>query len=262
MGKLWSSSHHHADVDDAAALLGRGLTNQTGPTIQAGTLMDRPSLILFTKVPVPGRVKTRFLTHTTPEIAAAIAFEMIEDTVLTAGTCWPGPVRVLVSPASDRTELTEMAVRYNVTVGTQSQGDLGQKMQSAICEGLETSTAVAIMGCDIPSVTTGILEFAFESLSKGANVIGPSADGGFYLIGIRQCVPGMLDEITWSTDSVLQSVLANSAQLGIRFDVLLPCLQDVDSWEDFEHLASIVPKYRRFLGASGYQKDSMRGFNR
>lgn len=212
--------------------------------------MDRPALILFTKVPLPGRVKTRFLTHTTPEIAAAIAFEMIEDTVLIAKACWPGPVRLLVSPASDHAELTGMAVRYNVNIGIQSQGDLGEKMQSAICEGLETSAAVAIMGCDIPSVTTGILEFAFESLSKGANVIGPSADGGFYLIGTQQCMPGMLDEITWSTDTVLQSVLANSAQLGVRFDILLPCLKDVDSWKDLEHLASIVPKYRRFLDVS------------
>ncbi len=223
--------------------------------------MDRPTLILFTKVPVAGRVKTRFLTHTTPEIAAAIAFEMIEDTVLTASACWPGPVRLQVSPAADCTELTEMAVRYNVTAGTQSQGDLGQKMQSAICEGLETSTAVAIMGCDIPSVTAGILEFAFESLVKGANVIGPSADGGFYLIGTQHCVPGMLDEITWSTDTVLQAVLAKSAQLGVRFDILLPCLKDVDSWEDFEHLASIAPKYRRFLDVPEYQKNSMHRFN-
>ncbi len=223
--------------------------------------MDRPTLILFTKVPLPGRVKTRFLPHTTPEIASAIAFEMIEDTVVKAKACWPGPVRLLVSPTNDHTELTEMAVRYNVTVGTQSQGDLGQKMQSAICEGLETSTAVAIMGCDIPSVTTGILEFAFESLSRGLNVIGPSADGGFYLIGTQQCVPGMLDKITWSTDTVLRSVLANSSQFGIRFDILLPCLKDVDSWKDLEHLASIVPKYRRFLDASESMKDSMHGFN-
>ena len=171
MGKLRSHSHHHADVGDAAALLGGCLANQTSQTVQAGTLMDRPTLVLFTKAPLPGRVKIRFLPHTTAEIAATIAFEMIEDTVSIASACWPGPVRLLVSPSSDHTQLTEMAVRYNVNVGTQSQGDLGQKMQSAICDGLETSTAVAIMGCDIPSVTASILGYAFESLSNGANVV-------------------------------------------------------------------------------------------
>ncbi|MDE0309801.1 MAG: TIGR04282 family arsenosugar biosynthesis glycosyltransferase [Acidiferrobacterales bacterium] len=225
-------------------------------------MMDRPALMLFTKAPLPGRVKTRLLTHTTPETATAIALEMIRDTLSIAADCWPGPVRLLVSPAKAPSELTEMALRYNVTSGTQSQGDLGQKMQSAIREGLESSTAVAVMGCDIPLVTADILEFAFESLAKGANVIGPSADGGFYLIGTHQCVPGMLDSIAWSTDTVLQSVLARSEQLGVRFDVLLPCLNDIDSWEDFEHLASIVPKYRRFLEQPHLEQESTQRFNR
>ena len=220
-------------------------------------MMDRPTLVLFTKAPLPGHVKTRFLPHTTAETAAAIALQMIEDTLSMASTCWPGPVRLLVSPNSNHTQLTELAVRYNAVVGTQSRGDLGQKMQSAICDGLETSTAVAIMGCDIPSVTASILGYAFESLSNGANVIGPSADGGFYLIGTQQCVPGMLDKITWSTNTVLQSVLANSTKLGVSFDVLLPCLNDVDSWQDFKFLASIVPKYRKFLDVSEKQQDSV-----
>ena len=70
-------------------------------------------------------------------------------------------------------------------------------------------------------------------------------------------MPGMLDKITWSTNTVLQSVLENSTKLGIRFDVLLPCSNDVDSWQDFKFLASIVPKYRRFLDVSEKQQDSV-----
>lgn len=209
--------------------------------------MNHPTLVLFTKTPIPGTVKTRFLTDTTPEIAAAITLEMIEDTVSKVADCWPGPVRLLVSPNASHPQLTSISVRYNIPIGVQSHGDLGQKMQSAICEGLETSSAVAVMGCDIPMVTSDVLEFAFGALSRGANVVGPSADGGFYLIGTQQCVPGMFDEIRWSTDTVLQAVMMKTSQMGIRFDVLLPCFNDVDSWEDFEFLTSIVPKYRWFL---------------
>ena len=247
MGTKWLHSHGGADVGDAAALLERCLTLKTGQTLPAGALMNRPALVLFTKSPVPGTVKTRFLTDTTPEIAAAIALEMIKDTVSKVATCWPGPIRLLVSPNASHPQLTKISVRYNVPIGAQSQGDLGQKMQSAICEGLETSPAVAVMGCDIPTVTADLLEFAFDALSRGANVVGPSADGGFYLIGTQQCVSGMFDEITWSTDTVLQSVMMRTSQLGIRFNVVLPCLKDVDNWEDFEFLTRIVPKYLRFL---------------
>lgn len=209
--------------------------------------MNPPMLALFTKTPIPGAVKTRFVPDTTADIAAAIALEMIEDTVSKAATCWPGPIRLLVSPDAGHPQLTPISVRYNVPVGMQGDGGLGRKMQSAISEGLETSSAVAVMGCDIPTVTSDVLEYAFDALSRGANVIGPSADGGFYLFGTYQRVPGMFDEIAWSTDKVLQSVMIRASELGIRIDVMLPCFKDVDDWGDFEYLTHIVPKYRRFL---------------
>ena len=209
--------------------------------------MSPPSLALFTKSPIPGKVKTRFQPHTTGENAATIALQMIEDTVSKAASTWRGPVSLHVSPDTSHPELIAIAVRYNVVLYTQSPGDLGQKMQSAICQGLESSSAVTILGCDIPSISEYVLDYAFESLLKGSNIIGPSADGGFYMIGMQECVPGMFENIAWSTDTVLEAVVDQSAKLGTRFDVMLPCLNDVDSWEDFEHLAQIDPKYRQFL---------------
>ena len=209
--------------------------------------MNPPSLALFTKSPIPGKVKTRFLTHTSSETAAAIALQMIEDTVSQAAASWRGPISLHVSPDTSHPELRAIAVRYNVVLCTQSPGDLGQKMQFAICQGLESSSAVTILGCDIPTISEDVLEYAFESLVKGSNIIGPSADGGFYMIGMQKCVPGLFEKITWSTDTVFEAVMAQSDELGTRFDVMLPCLNDIDSWKDFEHLTQIDPKYRKFL---------------
>ena len=105
----------------------------------------------------------------------------------------------------------------------------------------------AIMGCDIPDVSPAVLRVAYDRLVEGHNVIGPSSDGGFYFAGLKQCVPGMFENIEWSTDRVIETVLHRMAACKIPIDVMLPCLQDIDNWRDFEYLAQNQPRYSKFL---------------
>ena len=209
--------------------------------------MLEPILILLTKDPKPGFVKTRFFPSASPDIAAAIALDMIEETVATAVSAWPGPVKLLVSPQADHPKLAKMANQFGIDVAAQSPGDLGEKMESALCDAMNEASSAAVMGCDIPTVSEGLLKFAFGRLTDGATVIGPSADGGFYMVGLQHCIPGMFSGIEWSVDTVLLSMLSRMHEYGIQFDVILPCLQDIDTWGDFQNLAEKFPKFAKYL---------------
>ena len=202
-----------------------------------------PVLILVTKKPVAGKVKTRLMPGASAESAANIAFEMICETVEKSARSWPGERRLLVSPDTKDPRLQDLAKRHNMLLGEQAGGDLGAKMESALCDALTDAPAAAIMGCDIPDISQTMLKLAFDRLTEGKNVLGPSADGGFYMIGLNRIEPGIFEHIEWSTDSVLRDVLQRMQACKIPVDVLLPCLKDIDEWRDFQHLASVNARY-------------------
>ncbi len=208
---------------------------------------NRPALLLFTKKPVPGQVKTRLLPNVSAATAADIALEMMVDTVEKTTACWPGKISLLVSPDTHHPQLRELADRGDLSLGIQSKGDLGVKMESAIRDALALSPAAAVMGCDVPSVSPMILQLAYERMLEGDNVMGPSIDGGFYFAGFQQYRRGMFKDIEWGTPAVFETVLARLHACKMPIEVLLPCLKDVDLWSDFAELADMQPRYLKFL---------------
>ncbi len=208
---------------------------------------DQPVLILMTKSPIAGYVKTRLTPHVSEKVAAQIAVEMIYDTVEIATTSWPGEVRLLVSPDKGHPAFTEISSHFNVVIGVQSKGDLGSKMNNAIASALKCAPAAAVMGCDIPDITPAILKLAYDRLLEGSTVLGPSSDGGFYFAGFTELRSGLFDQIEWSTPIVLETLLARLRTHDNFERVLLPCLNDIDHWNDFVDFAKSQPRYARFL---------------
>ena len=209
--------------------------------------MKDPQLILLTKKPIPGEVKTRLLPYLSAEDAAQLSIDMTQDTVTQALNAWTGPLRMLASPDPDHPALQRIAQRHSISISPQAAGNLGQKMHEALEIGLRNAPAAAILGCDIPTISQSILRFASHKLKQGFNVIGPAADGGFYFAGLTQCKSGMFDQIQWGSNTVFASTVERSASLGIRFDVVLPCLQDIDEYDDLVNLAQISKKYRKYI---------------
>jgi len=201
----------------------------------------------MTKNPVPGEVKTRLLSHVSAETASAIALEMIVDTIEKAAACWPGNIWLLVSPDASHPKLIQLANQYKLLLRTQSAGDLGIKMESAICEALQHAPAAAVMGCDIPTVTPAILGYASNRLLEGRNVMGPSTDGGFYFAGFTQCQYGIFNDIQWSSSTVFEVTLRRLQACKMPVEVMLPCLNDIDHWSDFVDLAKHQSRYSKFL---------------
>ncbi len=209
--------------------------------------MNTPTLILFAKSPIAGLAKTRFYPNCSYETAAKIAMEFIEHTLKVAKSAWNGKIKLMLSPNSHHEGVQRLLSSTGIESGSQSKGDLGLKMENAIRDEISNNTPVGLMGCDIPGVQARHLSAAYAQLCRGSNVLGPSSDGGFYFIGLQNCPKGMLQGMEWDTSNVAKAVIEKARSYQVRFQFVLECLQDVDTWEDFEFVATQFPKFRNVL---------------
>ncbi len=208
-------------VATAARLL-RALWRGRGP---AGA--DARRLIVFTRYPRPGEVKTRLIPVLGPHGAADLQRLMTEHVVREA-------VRV------QRRMGAAVEVRYaggtealmrqwlGVDCRPQTDADLGARMSDALAEALAGGARSAvIVGSDCPSVTAGLLCGAFLALEHADVVLGPAADGGYYLVGLRRPAPALFDGMHWGTADVLARTLERARALGLRTELVAE-LADVD----------------------------------
>jgi uncharacterized protein len=211
------------------------------------------TICIFARAPVLGEVKTRLGRAVGEAQALALYEAFLEDTcTLTQGL---GARRVL-AVAGDVTHprLERLAKSQRLELAEQGEGDLGARMARTIAA-YAARGPVVIIGSDAPSVPRAHLHQALDALIDHDVVVGPSEDGGYYLIGARLPVPELFADVRWSTPEVLPTTLA---RLAGRSHALLPSWYDVDSVEDLErlraHLAtlppSVAPATRRVLGSA------------
>lgn len=195
-------------------------------------MLTTPDLILFAKKPVPGKVKTRLLTEFSPVRAAEIAAFCMRATAELAAANWPGEIFLYVTPDADHPVFKAIEDDLHVNVCIQGEGDLGDRMYSALRDSIENAGSAAVMGVDIPHCSPSIIEKAFDTLSTGENVIGPTHDGGYYFLGLNASVsPELFEGIQWGGEEVFQQTLLRADKLGIKFE-LMPILLDIDTPRD------------------------------
>ena len=198
---------------------------------------SRDCLLLFTRYPEPGHTKTRLI----PELGAVGAARLqrllteriagqakiladtdgIATTVYYSGGCreqmssWLGPM--IYEPQVD--------------------GDLGLRMQTAFAQAFTGGAKKAVLiGSDIPNLTAALLGEAFTALDSARAVIGPSRDGGYYLIGMQAgaahlLYPLLFDKIIWSTTDVFAETIRRLASIAIT-PAILATLRDIDTPDD------------------------------
>ena len=111
--------------------------------------------------------------------------------------------------------------------------DLGARMEHAFQQAFATgATKVIIIGSDCPALSGALLEDAFARLDESDFVLGPSLDGGYYLLGMTVFEPSLFTGIRWSTDTVSAVTLEKIRALG-KSCFLLPELLDVDTEDDW-----------------------------
>ena len=208
--------------------------------------MSQPELILFARKPIPGEVKTRLQPNYGPEQAAAIASFMIRATVELAVSAWPGEIVLYAWPDTDHLLFHGLARDFQIRLAPQSGGDLGTRMLNALRDGIECHESAAILGCDVPHCGWDVLDQANDWLARGKNVLGPSADGGYYFIGLQEARPELFDGIGWGGAQVLATTLTRAREMNMEFERLAP-LRDIDTAEDLWLIAQKYDPLKKFL---------------
>jgi len=198
------------------------------------------ALAVMAKAPVAGEVKTRLAPPLSPEEAAELYRCLLLDLLDHVATFEGADLYIAHDPPAGVSWFQEIAPP-GFSCLPQRGGDLGERMRSVFedlfARGYER---VVMIGSDLPVFPPTILSDAFRALAESARVVlGPSRDGGYYLLGLGRFVPDIFSDIAWGSDRVLDATRQKLARIGIE-PVLLPVWFDVDRVEDLPALAAGV----------------------
>jgi uncharacterized protein len=187
------------------------------------------TLIIFTRYPTPGEVKTRLIPAVGTAGAARLHRQMTVAIVDRARSL-PTDLAVKIAVHFDGDNYPQMSdwLGTDLNYQTQATGDIGQRMARSFATIGQHNSAVVLIGTDCPELTTDILVQAFEQLAAGRDlVLGAAIDGGYYLIGMREYQPELFVGIDWSTDRVLTQTVNIAHRLNLSIGYL-PTLTDID----------------------------------
>jgi len=204
------------------------------------TLPDGAVLGVFGKRPDPGAVKTRLAAAMGPEFAAEAHAAMLFDVLGTWASeriLAPGGRRVLVFSPADAGPWFDTRVPASFALQPQAEGDLGRRLYEFFAGEFEDGAArVVVIGSDSPTLDPSIVISAFLCLESRDVVLGPSTDGGYYLVGSRPPVAPIFEGIDWSTPDVFSQTIDRLRDTGLSL-ALLPPWYDVDTLDDWRMLA-------------------------
>jgi rSAM/selenodomain-associated transferase 1 len=202
------------------------------------------AVLVFSKAPVPGAVKTRLQPMLNAAGAAELYRELLHRTLrtITSGPGWD--TRLWCSPVIDHPCFQECRERYGVDLRLQSGRDVGARMYSAIADTLEHYRSVLLVGCDIPALQYADLEAGRRKLADDYDVVlGPAEDGGYYLIGMNTPRPELFTGMDWGSAAVLEATRKRLRDLRLKCHEL-PERWDLDTVADLE-------RYRCGFGPGG-----------
>jgi rSAM/selenodomain-associated transferase 1 len=195
-------------------------------------------VLLFGKSPENGDVKTRLADEIGTDHAVEFYKCCVEDTLT-----WLKGLDVHFKFYFWPPDGKESLINWlgNGLEYTSQQGDnLGEKMDNAFIDAFEDNfQKVLIIGSDSPDLPAEFINTAFDELDRHGVVIGPSSDGGYYLIGFKKesYCPEVFDDILWSSSGVLEKTL-NVLEQQQRRVYLLPQWHDVDTLADLKNMLS------------------------
>ena len=198
-------------------------------------------ILLFLKAPVPGAVKTR-LAQT---LGAATAVEIYRQLVGTQLERLPDKctLEIHYAPADAAAAFSEWLGHDHHYYPQPDTGNLGERIEHAISGAFQRGArTVLCIGGDCPSLHPQHLEEADEQLRSGQSdlVLGPSPDGGYYLIGLREAHPQLFKHIRWSSVHTMDDTLRNAKSIGLRTHSL-EAMNDIDTIDDL--LAAIAQEH-------------------
>ncbi|OJJ26055.1 hypothetical protein BI308_08505 [Roseofilum reptotaenium AO1-A] len=224
------------------------------PTIKEVSVSDFPDLssplsslcqlLVFTRYPELGKAKTRLIPALGVQGATELHRQLAEWAIAQARQLQDrhkGAIQLVVYFTGSTVQAMQTWLGADLVYRSQGQGDLGEKLYRAIeqsfAEGMEH---IVVIGTDCPSLTPELFTQAFHALDSHDLVLGPAADGGYYLIGLSRPISELFQNIHWGTSEVFSQTLKIAHALELSY-VLLPVLSDIDRPADLQCQLKINP---------------------
>src|SRR5919201_4785923 len=192
---------------------------------------------IMAKAPLAGHAKTRLITVLGADGAAQLQQQMLLDTIdlATAALDGRGTISIVCPTAADRAAL-QCLVPAEVGIVAHERGDLMRGLDYGLSYHLDQGyERVILLDGDSPTLPADYLRSAFEQLTGDAVVLGPTLDGGYYLIGACRPRPALFEWEHLDSATVCWQTRQRAEALGARVR-LLPAWYDVDTAEDLERL--------------------------
>ncbi len=202
------------------------------------TPKSRSCIIVFAKMPVPGKVKTRLVPPLTFDESAQLYTAFLCDSISWFHRVLPHIETVVyVADEKDTEAMRELFVtRHALSESAASElrilpqrgQDLGERLQNAFVESFAAGFhRVVAVGSDQPFIPTEYLLEAFSALEQNDLTIGPAQDGGYYALGLKSPQPALFQDMPWSTSGLFAqtTLVARANQLSV---CQLPLWHDVD----------------------------------
>lgn len=206
-----------------------------------------PLLVIFSRHPTPGKVKTRLAAGVGNEAAATFYKECARYVVKQVTSCPNTSCCIMYSDVNEGAAVDAWLrpVHSQLSFAPQAQSaSLGDRIFHACSTGLENGhPSVVVIGTDVPSLSPQLITQALSLLVSHDIAFGPATDGGYYLVATKSLPPGLFDSIEWSTDRVLEQNIKNAERLGLSVaptvhgsggggESGLPVLTDIDTIDD------------------------------
>jgi len=224
------------------------------------------AMAIMAKAPRAGKVKTRLSPPLTLEESAALNICFLRDTaenLAKIAEAGESSAMVCYTPVGDEAAFDGLLPEGFALIG--QRGDaFGERLLAAAADILACGFGtVCLIDSDSPTVPAAAFEAAIAALAPEGDrvVLGPSHDGGYYLIGLKQAHAAVFERITWSTASVLEETVERAREAGIEV-VLLPLWYDVDDAATLAILSEelLEAKTPDFAQIAGYAAPHTRGF--
>ncbi len=196
--------------------------------------IKRASIILFVKYPVEGKVKTR-LAKTVGNTIATKLYRLFAESIFSFTSDINTSYKYIFFSEKNEESLIRKWIGKKYFYVSQDGDDLGERMKNAFrLVFSHGAKKTIIIGTDIPDLSKEIIEESIDKLDKSDLVIGPSPDGGYYLLGIKKYQPFLFDGITYSTNTVLQETIKKAKDNGLTYHTL-DLLADIDNEEELKN---------------------------
>jgi len=190
-------------------------------------------LIVFAKEPIKGKVKTRLSPYLAESQCTELYKAFLKDIISIAQRirC---EERILAYECDTEEPVYLKKIARGFLFYRQKGKNLGQKMHNAFKFARDNKASkVVIIGSDFPNLPISFIEEAFCQLGTNDIVVGPSSDGGFYLIGLKNPNSGLFKGIQWSTNRVLKDTLKNA--MGLKKKVAR-----LNKWYDVDEPETLI----------------------